>query len=78
VIITGSSSSPSADPVLNANQFDVIRVDVSYPFAFARWSPNNLFFYTGNNTVVVASTRWACLRDIAVTVDDSIPAAPLQ
>jgi Flp pilus assembly protein TadG len=77
VMITGTGSTPSADPVLNSNQFDILRVDVQYPFSFARWSPNNLFFYLGSNPLVTASTRWCCLRDIPVTVNSTIPNTPL-
>jgi len=77
VQITASGSSPSADPILTANQFDVIRVDVEYPFSFARWSPNNLFFFVGSNPIIKSSTTWQCLRDKAVTVDATIPGSPL-
>ncbi len=77
-VITGSGSSPGADPVLTANQFDTIRVDVEYPFSFARWSPNNLFFYVGSNPIIKATTTWECLRDKAVAVDATIPGSPLQ
>ncbi len=77
VIITASSVASPQDPVLAANQFDILRVDVEYPFSFARWSPNNLFFYTGNNTFVTATTRWNCLRDKAIVVDSTIPSSPL-
>lgn len=78
VIITGSGSSSSMDPVLSSNQFDILRVDVQYPFSFARWSPNNLFFSLNDATVVTASTRWCCLRDLPLAVDSSIPSRPLQ
>jgi len=77
VVVTGSGASPSADPILNANQYDILRIDVEYPFSFAQWSPNNLYFYTGANTIVTSSTRWSCLRDKAVAVDSTIPSAPL-
>ncbi len=77
VVITGSGTTPTADPILVANQFDIVRIDVQYPFSFARWSPNNLFFYLGSNPIITASTRWECLRDKAVSVDASIPASPL-
>lgn len=77
VTINAFGGSPTADPILVANQFDTVRVDVEYPFSFARWSPNNLFFYLGSNPIIQATTKWQCLRDKAVTVDASIPGAPL-
>jgi Flp pilus assembly protein TadG len=77
VIVTLSGTAPTKDPVLSADQYDTIKVEVSYPFSFARWSPSNLFFYMSDSTKVYAEARWPCMRDKPVAIDSSIPQKPL-
>lgn len=76
--VTGSGASPSKDPTNDAAiaQFEVMKVDVVYPFSFARWSPNNLFFFLGPNRNVGATARWMNLRDKPINVNSTIPNRP--
>jgi Flp pilus assembly protein TadG len=78
IAVTASGAVPTKDPTLDAGiaQFDRLRIDVVYPFSFARWSPNNLFFYLGPNRNVAATARWLNLRDKPINLNSTIPNKP--
>ncbi len=75
-----TGSTPSADPVSSSvqninNGKDVLLVTVTYPYSMVRWSPGQ--FFVQNSRMIVATAQWYSLKDIPITVDTSIPAAPL-
>ncbi len=75
-----TGSTPSADPVSSSvqninNGKDVLLVTVTYPYSMVKWSPGQ--FFVQNSRMIVATTQWYSLKDIPITVDTSIPAAPL-
>ena len=78
ISVTLSGTASLSDPVLNADQYDTIFVEVEYPFTFAKWMPLNPIFSLSENTKIYGSAKWPCMRDKAVTIDDTIPQSPLQ
>jgi len=75
-----TGSTPSADPVSSSvqninNGKDVLLVTVTYPYSMVRWSPGQ--FFVQNSRMIVSTAQWYSLKDIPITVDTSIPAAPL-
>lgn len=75
-----TGSTPSADPVSSSvqninNGKDVLLVTVTYPYSMVKWSPGQ--FFVQNSRMIVATAQWYSLKDIPITVDTSIPAAPL-
>jgi Flp pilus assembly protein TadG len=73
---TTTSTNGSASPVLtSANQFDDIRVDVSYPFNNIRYLAINLFVSSG--AMMNATVHWQAVPDKPVVVSANIPQAPL-
>jgi len=77
VDVTQVAPASSSDPVLSANQGDLISVTVSYPFDAGRIAPVNAFFFLGYFNVT-ATAEWQCLKDTPITVNSTIPGAPLQ
>jgi Flp pilus assembly protein TadG len=78
VDVTLSGTAPSTDPVLAADQFDTIVVEVNYPFKFAKWMPLNNIFSVSDNTTVYGLAKWPCMRDKPVAIDSTIPQSPLK
>jgi Flp pilus assembly protein TadG len=73
---TTTTTDGSASPVLtSANQFDDIKVDVSYPYSNIRYLATT--FFVGSGTTLNAQVHWQCLRDKPVVVSSSIPQSPL-
>ena len=72
---TQVGSTPTLDPAQGANQGDVLRVDVVYPYSPARWIPVNSYFTVGNVNIA-ATERWTCLRDLPIVVNSTIPSSP--
>lgn len=73
-------ATPGADPVSSSvqdinNGNDVLLVTVTYPYSMVRWSPGQ--FFVPNNRMISVTTKWYSLKDIPITVDTSIPAAPI-
>ncbi|MFO0813816.1 MAG: TadE family protein [Gemmatales bacterium] len=71
---------PVSDPVsasvqdINNNK-DILSVTVTYPYLVAKWSPGQ--FFVSNARVISATAKWYSLKDIPITVDTSIPGAPI-
>lgn len=78
VVVSLSGTAPASDPVLGADQYDTLFVEVTYPFKFARWMPLNPIFSLGDNTSVYGAAKWPCMRDKPVAIDSTIPQSPLK
>ncbi len=75
-----NNTAPAADPVSSSVQninsgTDVLQVTVTYPYSMVKWSPGQ--FFVPANRMITVTTKWYSLKDIPITVDTSIPAAPI-
>jgi hypothetical protein len=69
---------PTSDPIQSSDQYDQFQIELWYPFKFARWSPANAIFYLADTTTLYGCCKWLCMRDKAITVDNTIPNAPVN
>lgn len=72
----GSGTGSGYDPAAAADQLDTIQVTVTAPYKNFAWSPLNVII--GANTNLVASAKWASMRDVPLTISTTIPSRPLQ
>jgi Flp pilus assembly protein TadG len=69
VTVTNLTSSSRSDPT-TANQFDQFQVTVTIPFNSVRWV---LLNQLTNVTQLSASATWVSMRDLPITVNQTIP-----
>jgi Flp pilus assembly protein TadG len=69
VTVTNLTSSSRSDPT-TANQFDQFQVTVTIPFNSVRWV---LLNQITNVTQLSASANWVSMKDVPITVNQTIP-----
>jgi Flp pilus assembly protein TadG len=78
---TGGGGSTTYDPT-GASQLDSVSVTVDVPYANVRWAFIDRWFFddssAGSPATIRGYAEWTSMKDIPITVDTTIPQAPVS